>query len=226
MSPTTLCPHGNGLYPGTLSHDYRWLLSIPYTYDHLYLSDLATGHRIRTYTSPSNVYSCAIATSLLFIACGGDRDIFLWHTASTRLVATLIGHTGWVRACRIFLHDTRIVSASVDRTLRIWQINPPACLHILSGHMARVDSCDVSADDAFIISMSDDKKLRVWSSDTGECLLVLTGHTNPPFVDSCTFSKSNQSNEKKKLFRCVNLVESYFQNLKIFFLKDVTRVFP
>jgi WD40 repeat protein len=194
-----LCPHRGGLFRAVISRNNRWLLSQDYKDkgNSLYLTDLATRERVRTFTFPTyDLYSCAIADNHSFVAGGGSKDIYVWNTNSKKLVATLTGHTDSVRTCSIFFNDTRIASGSYDWTVRVWQVKnfQWKSLHVLKGRRYWIASIFTLADNPWIISFANDKTLRVWNSDTGKCLEILTGHTERPSYcgNSCVMSLDHQ----------------------------------
>ena len=69
----------------------------------------------------------------LAISGGGDRNVCVWEIEEARAaggaggeaeqhpIATLTGHSGAVRCCSIFRHDTRAATGSDDRTVIVWR---------------------------------------------------------------------------------------------------------
>jgi WD40 repeat protein len=114
-----------------------------------------------------------------------DRDIRLWptcdvtvsplagayHTAPQRLssLATLTGHTGFVRSLTILPGSGHLVSASDDSMLRVWRVAEREaqceCVAVLEGHTAAVYAVAVVYDGACLVSSGEDKQLRLWSTD-------------------------------------------------------------
>jgi len=193
--PTTthIGAHPFGLQTIAFSQDYSWCVSSPRGTQTLFLSDLTNGHRVRTFTAPEYLTACALPVSLRWVVGGGQRNLFVWHTYSGMLLATLSGHADAISACCVFFHDTRIASGSYDTTVRIWSIGPFlwTCLYVLGGHVQWISTCMVSADNALLLSMSGDSILIVWQIETGEIQQVLTDHTAISYRDSCRFSVDN-----------------------------------
>lgn len=126
-----------------------------------------------------------------------DRDIRLWpacdvkasplaavyHTAPPpqRLssLATLTGHTGFVRSITSLPGSGHLVSASDDSMLRVWRVAETEaqceCVAVLQGHTAAVYAVAVVYDGACLVSSGEDKQLRLWSTEGPlyPCLAVL-----------------------------------------------------
>jgi len=199
----SLCHHEGGLSEAIFSRNGRWLLSADVGHPalHYHLSNITTGKEVHTVKSPNlkrHIYLLAIADSHLFVVSGdfksNNYNMYLWNTYSGEFETTLIGHTGYVTCCSIFLNDTRMASASMDKTVRVWKVGKTqgSCLYVLRGHTGYIRTCVVSADNQWIFSLSDDKTIRVWITNTGECHLVLVGHTQILYSNSCVISVDNR----------------------------------
>ncbi|MFH1738775.1 MAG: GTP-binding protein [bacterium] len=77
-------------------------------------------------------------------------------------LATLAGHTDWVRACAVTPDGRRVVSGSDDQTLKVWDLETGREVATLAGHTGYVWACAVTPDGRRVVSGSDDKTLKVW----------------------------------------------------------------
>jgi WD40 repeat protein len=93
-----------------------------------------------------------------------------------RLLRTLNGHSGSVRAVAVTADGLRAISCSSDRTLKVWNLETGEELLTLNGHSSDVNAVAVTADGLRAISGSDDDTIKVWNLETGEELLTLNGH--------------------------------------------------
>jgi WD40 repeat protein len=71
-------------------------------------------------------------------------------------VATLKGHSKWVKACAFSPDGRRVVSASADETLKIWKLPSGAEVGTLIGHRGTVEKVVFSPDGTRVLSKSDD----------------------------------------------------------------------
>ena len=99
-------------------------------------------------------------------------------TPGERLIRTLTGHTGNVRAIAITPNGLQIISGSGDNTVKIWNTETGQELYTLKGHTKPIKSVAVSPDDTKIVSASADQTLRVWDLKTRQTRFVLKGHTH------------------------------------------------
>jgi len=51
-----------------------------------------------------------------------DKTVRVWDVATGASVATLEGHTGWVRSVSWSPDGTRLASGSRDETVRVWDV--------------------------------------------------------------------------------------------------------
>ncbi|BAZ24946.1 WD-40 repeat protein [Kalymmatonema gypsitolerans NIES-4073] len=93
-----------------------------------------------------------------------------------RLLRTLAGHCGSVKAILVTPDSKRVISGSSDCTLKVWDLKTGKELHTLTGHSNSVYALTVTPDGKRVISGSSDSTLKVWNLETGEELHTLTGH--------------------------------------------------
>jgi len=197
FSYLTFAPGTTKLFPHTVaggmtSRDGHFFLSYESPHHNLlYLSDLTSGERVRTFTAPdlfNKFYSCAIANNRAFVVGGCHSKIYLWNTFSGKLMTTLVGHNWYATFCCIFFNDTRIATGSYSE-VRVCEVETPqySCLYVIQ--VDDLHNLLVSADHARIITTSArNTKIQVWNSATGQCLQVLEGHAHSPRYKSCAIS--------------------------------------
>jgi len=81
------------------------------------------------------------------IAVGSrGRAIIILDRVTGSQVATLSGHTGWVRSLTFSSDGTSLVSGSDDRTIKLWDIQTGGVAKVFTGHTNWVYSVSISAD--------------------------------------------------------------------------------
>jgi WD40 repeat protein len=77
---------------------------------------------IRTTPVPNSVFSVAFSPSGQYLAAAGHRKIlWVWETATGRLVTQFSGHEGRIWGL-CFLGEDRLVTTAEDGTFRVWTI--------------------------------------------------------------------------------------------------------
>jgi WD40 repeat protein/transcriptional regulator with XRE-family HTH domain len=112
----------------------------------------------------------------MLAAGDASGNIYLWNIATTQLLMTFLGHTGWIWSVAFNANGTLLASGSTDSTVRLWDVQSGQCLQVLTGHTAFVWSVSFSPDGQRLASASADKTVRLWDLQ-GQCLQILAGHT-------------------------------------------------
>jgi WD40 repeat protein/transcriptional regulator with XRE-family HTH domain len=112
------------------------------------------------------------------IVAVGDSSctIYLWDIATTQLLATFIGHTGWVWSVAFSPDGQTLASSSSDAAVRLWDVQSGRCVRVMTEHTGCVWSVAFSPNGQRLASGGDDLTVRLWTLQ-GECLQILTGHT-------------------------------------------------
>lgn len=106
------------------------------------------------------------------ISASHDGTLKVWDLEAGRVLATLAGHAGPVRACVVSPDGRTVISASDDRTLKRWDLDAGRVLATFDGHTHGVRACAVTPDDRTMVSASVDRTLRVWDLATARCLYI------------------------------------------------------
>lgn len=112
------------------------------------------------------VISVAISAGGEWTACGSkDRTARVWNTETGALVATLVGHDGFVTDVSFSPTGNQLWTSSTDGTLRGWDIKSAKPLAVLRGHEASVVELEAiptgMADAAVVAKTSADSDHRV-----------------------------------------------------------------
>ncbi|KAJ4020344.1 hypothetical protein NW761_014796 [Fusarium oxysporum] len=105
-------------------------------------------------------------------------------------LATLEGHSDWVKSVVFSPDGQRLASASDDKTVMIWNATDGHCYATLQGHSGWVESVAFSPDGQSLASASYDKTVKIWDAKTGYCQATLQGHSE--WVKSVAFSPDGQ----------------------------------
>ena len=79
-------------------------------------------------------------------------------------IATLQGHTNWVRC--LIAHNNMLYSGSCDETIRAWNLDTNECITALQGHTGFVSCLIVHSN--ILYSGSQDRTIRTWKSDPNQ----------------------------------------------------------
>ena len=149
------------------------------------LWDAHSGTPLETLPHPAPVFAVAWSPDGCLLASGSfDGRIRVWQTQATQpatCIASVAGHTSWVRGLVFAPDGTRLASASWDRTVRLWDVESGRCLHTLEGHTERVHTVAWSPDGRTVASAGFDTTIWLWGAETGSSRAVLQGHSAPVY---------------------------------------------
>jgi WD40 repeat protein len=108
------------------------------------------------------------------VASGGaDRTACLWEARTGRLVASLAGHRGLVRAVALSADGRVAASGSIDGIVSVWNAANGRLLATLGGHGSLIRALTLSRDGRLLASGSTDGTLRTWDVSSGTVLRTL-----------------------------------------------------
>ena len=112
--------------------------------------------------------------------------MILWDNASGVPIATLEGHSDFVKSLSFSPDGSRLASGSRDKTVRLWDGTSGVPIATLEGHSDSVESLLFSPDGSRLASGSRDTTVRLWDGASGVPITTLEGHSF--FVVSLSFS--------------------------------------
>ncbi len=127
------------------------------------------------------VFALAFSRDGARLAAGTDypqNRVWLWETATGRLLATMDGHTNIVCGVEFSPDGRRIVSTSFDQTVRLWDGATGQSISRLQGHAATVTGASFHPDGRHLVSASLDGTLRLWDTHAREFVGVFLGETD------------------------------------------------
>ncbi|KAG2060735.1 WD40 repeat-like protein [Suillus hirtellus] len=117
---------------------------------------------------------------------GNKSAIRIWNAKTGELVATLEGHTHWVR-CLVWTQDGKtLISGSNDFSIRTWNTSTWKQIALLEGHTSLVECIAISPNGRILASASWDNTALLWNLDNNQPISSPLQH--PDDVNSVSFS--------------------------------------
>jgi WD40 repeat protein len=115
---------------------------------------------------------------------GWDRKLQLWDIRTTKLTATLAGHTGPVNAVAYSSDGNTIATAGGwgDNTVRLWNAGTGEARTVLTGYVP-INAVAYSPDGKMIATSGDyrSRALHLWDAQTKKIKTTYTEHMNKSF---------------------------------------------
>jgi WD40 repeat protein/transcriptional regulator with XRE-family HTH domain len=125
----------------------------------------------------AGVYDVALSDNRRLLANGSeDGTVRLWDITAGRLLATLQGDTGAVRALSMHPNGSLLVSGGFDGTTQLWDPNTREPGATLRGHAGPVCAIALSSDSQLLATAGTDGVILLWDLVTAQQLRSLKGH--------------------------------------------------
>jgi WD40 repeat protein len=158
------------------SPDGKWLASAG---SRCLLWELATGKRLREFTSSRSFSVLAFSPDGRVLAAGGaalpnfgwrtpsdprrDHTIVLWDTATGQEIRWLDGHVEWTSAIAFSPDGKSLASGSfMERTVRLWEVATGKDRRVFAGHQWSISAVAYTPDGRNLVSGSGDGTALVW----------------------------------------------------------------
>jgi WD40 repeat protein/serine/threonine protein kinase len=159
-------------------------LQSPPRVDSVTVWEATTCRQVRTLAAPDPsagpCHGVAFDAPFARIAWARDnRTVELRDATSSRLLATLRGHTDFVWRVAFSPDGQLIASASRDATVRIWEASTGRPIHVLPGVRDLIVDLQFSPDGRRLVMVGEDvdllrpNEIRIWDSATGQSLATL-----------------------------------------------------
>lgn len=148
------------------------------TFETLTLWDAATGARRDGWRAhPAGTVSALAyrpdGTMIATAAFETSDNLRLWDPSTGRLLASLPGHTAFVRALAFHPEGRLLASAGTDRAIRIWDVEARSLVQTLTDPTDTIRALAFSPDGRRMVSVGNDSRLRLWDVATWRPLLDL-----------------------------------------------------
>ena len=120
------------------------------------------------------------------LSAGADMKIHHWNLADGKLVRSIEGHTGEIRALAV--SATTVASASADGTVRLWNKSNGTALRTMQ-HGSPVRHVAISVDNSKVAAWGDNKQLKLWQATDGALLTTVDAAAGD--LTSLAFSPNN-----------------------------------
>jgi small GTP-binding protein len=111
------------------------------------------------------------------LSSGAACSMRLSDFASTKMLRTFEGHTGYIWTVALSNDECFALSGSRDSTVRLWDIATGRSLRVFVGHQGEVECVAWSSNQLYAVSGAHDDSAKIWNIETGECVLTLLGHS-------------------------------------------------
>ncbi|WP_039936193.1 helix-turn-helix domain-containing protein [Streptomyces himastatinicus] len=106
-----------------------------------------------------------------------DRTLTLWDTGARRRLATLTGHSTWLRAVAYSPDGCTLATGGDDGKLVLWDAAKRRPSAALTGHKGQIKSIAFSPDSRTAATAGADHTVRLWDTRRRARRLTLSGHT-------------------------------------------------
>jgi WD40 repeat protein len=152
--------------------------------NHAYVFDMATGKKIRTFSShKSPVWGVALsANGKLALSGGDDKTLRVWDVDSGKELRSFEGVVDTIRCLALSPNGKLVVTghfsgANQPAAVRLWDFEKGKEIQTMNGHKKEIACVAFSPDGKQVLSASFDNTVRLWDVATGQETKRLEGHT-------------------------------------------------
>jgi WD40 repeat protein len=155
------------------------------------VTDVISEDPFTTFAAP--IQSVAFSPDGLILAAGDhDGNITLWDMDMASKLATLPGHTDWIRSVAFSPDGQWLASGSDDFSVLVWDVDDPTALpEALFGHEDWVQTVAFSPDSQTLATGSDDYTVRLW--DVSDFTTAPTVLDSESYILSVAFSPDGET---------------------------------
>ncbi|CDS02883.1 hypothetical protein LRAMOSA00286 [Lichtheimia ramosa] len=103
-----------------------------------------------------------------------DKTIKKWDTKTGECIATLHGHTDFVKS--LLLVGSTLYSGSSDTHIRQWNTETNECIATLKKHSRAIESLAVDTPGRYLYAASSDRLISKWEIATNNCIATFDQH--------------------------------------------------
>ena len=103
----------------------------------------------------------------------------VWSLPNRKFMASLIGHSNWVRSAHFSPDASIAVSGGDDKTVKLWDVNVHQNMHTFYDHTDAVNSVFFHRDGNCVISGSSDKSIKMWDIRSHLLIQHYNAHEGP-----------------------------------------------
>ena len=135
--------------------------------------DSESGKQVVKFRVPgvSSLSHCCFSPDRKFIACGGDRDIYVWNISisGAPLVKRLAGHSDHIT---FLAFSSSLISGSYDKSVKFWPTDSFLADFTTTGPAAtptRIRSAHLFHKDSVVVTSDSSGVVKTWDLITGIC---------------------------------------------------------
>ena len=137
----------------------------PHAGGFLRLWDVATGGCLSVFPDQTSaVHAIGLSENGRLMVTGDDDGaVRVWRLREQRVIVTMTGHRGRVRAALFVRGDRFVATAGEDGTVRVWDFEAGRCLRTLEGHGDTVTALAWMPSKGRLLSAGVDGTVRAWA---------------------------------------------------------------
>lgn len=124
--------------------------------------DIKTGEVIKRINSANTEYVDISPDEKIFATANLKPDVYLWDVEEGTQLATLKGHTEYVKGVSFSPGGKVLASCSDDKTVKLWDVEKRGCLYTFTDHTENVEFVAYSPDGKWLATAGWDDKINIY----------------------------------------------------------------